>query len=808
MVDPLKYFLYTMFYEVKDIDGIFNSKNIILNGIEDATRKYANLVTSELKKNTHYINDDKIELFAGIFCDEWSRDIGNNKSKQNLFYALLHYTSSCLRMLNGKPVVIFKELFRWNELSNKLGQDILLCSYMAYQNRCTNFEYEHKIPLNCGVDNKDLNYIYRKGMVELHQHLKASCDIFSLSWICLMNKVTRRFDSFKKLDYERCELLFNTFYQACSIRFNIFKYIQKEECDLNIKTDIDHSEILNKLNNLKSEIEIYNKFHTQKIGVDYYDYALKYNEYDEEDFTNIYSGEHFILYNAFKLIYRNPENIELTIALYKYLVAKIEIRRLLVQCNESVGFGNFKKFEEKKDIFLAGYNHYKKWCEILPLKEIKDIKNIKTIETRITPNDSYVKMMDFQRTFYQNNENNIDCYLIYHFIKEKDEKYKEYCERHRNLRRKIRRQTLGIASIYKHHIARLQTIGVDAANSELHCRPEVFAQAFRYLKKFSGHYYDVNTFQERPTQSLNFTFHAGEDFYDIADGLRSIDEAILFLQLSSGNRLGHCIALGQNTKLFYSTHNNSIIISKQYLIDNCVWLIKKSKNLNININPRLEEYLLSTFNRLCNELYGEYINIDTYLKSILLRSDNPIAISSNEESNSDIKTWNSYNYDTRPEFCQARKDKEAKEIYIKYHYDENVRCEGDKVEVFKVNCEYIKLIEDIQEAMMDEIERKEIVIECCPTSNFKIGTNKKYEDLPIFRFNNINNNRHNLLVTINTDDLGIFQTSLDNEFSLIALSALKKKDENGNLLYRNYQVYEWLDRIRENGIKYRFAADE
>lgn len=80
--------------------------------------------------------------------------------------------------------------------------------------------------------------------------------------------------------------------------------------------------------------------------------------------------------------------------------------------------------------------------------------------------------------------------------------------------------------------------------------------------------------------------------------------------------------------------------------------------------------------------------------------------------------------------------------------------------------------------------------------------------MPIFRFNNINGNRHNLLVTINTDDLGIFQTSLDNEFSLIALSALKKKDENGNLLYRNYQVYEWLDRIRENGIKYRFAADE
>ena len=59
----------------------------------------------------------------------------------------------------------------------------------------------------------------------------------------------------------------------------------------------------------------------------------------------------------------------------------------------------------------------------------------------------------------------------------------------------------------------MQTIGVDAANNELYCRPEVFAQAFRYLKNFTGHYRDINTFQKRPTKSINFTFHAGEDFY-------------------------------------------------------------------------------------------------------------------------------------------------------------------------------------------------------------------------------------------------------------------------------------------------------
>lgn len=40
------------------------------------------------------------------------------------------------------------------------------------------------------------------------------------------------------------------------------------------------------------------------------------------------------------------------------------------------------------------------------------------------------------------------------------------------------------------------------------------------------------------------TYHTGEDFLDIVDGLRAIDEAMLFLQMEKGERLGHAMALG------------------------------------------------------------------------------------------------------------------------------------------------------------------------------------------------------------------------------------------------------------------------
>lgn len=38
-----------------------------------------------------------------------------------------------------------------------------------------------------------------------------------------------------------------------------------------------------------------------------------------------------------------------------------------------------------------------------------------------------------------------------------------------------------------------------------------------------------------------------------------------------------------------------------------------------------------------------------------------------------------------------------------------------------------------------------------------------------------NGNNHNLPVTVNTDDLGIFYTSLPREFELLTLALLKKK---------------------------------
>ena len=113
----------------------------------------------------------------------------------------------------------------------------------------------------------------------------------------------------------------------------------------------------------------------------------------------------------------------------------------------------------------------------------------------------------------------------------------------------------------------------------------------------------------------------------------------------------------------------------------------------------------------------------------------------------------------------------------------------------------------IQEQLLVKIERKRIAIECNPSSNYKIGEFGRYDEHPITRFNNAGLNtpysRHDISVSINTDDQGVFATSLEREYSLIALAMERNQIEG----YYNSprQIIDWLDKIRQMSIEQQFS---
>lgn len=242
------------------------------------------------------------------------------------------------------------------------------------------------------------------------------------------------------------------------------------------------------------------------------------------------------------------------------------------------------------------------------------------------------------------------------------------------------------------------------------------------------------------------------------------------------------------------------------------------------MDSKTEWFLIDTFKHLAKDI--GYSNpsegssnmipdISDYWESMELRGDDPQMYNA-DGSKKDCfspspETWEHYALlDSNEAKFVRDSNVKAVRLFLAYHYDENIKKNGDRVKVFQLPAGYTQLITDMQNAMIREISKRHICIECCPSSNVRIGRLDRFENHPIFRFSPINpsDTRYPLAVTVNTDDLGVFSTSLPNEYSLLALALLKKMDPQGNQVYSKQEVYDWISRMIDNGHKYTFINQD
>lgn len=107
---------------------------------------------------------------------------------------------------------------------------------------------------------------------------------------------------------------------------------------------------------------------------------------------------------------------------------------------------------------------------------------------------------------------------------------------------------------------------------------------------------------------------------------------------------------------------------------------------------------------------------------------------------------------------------------------------------------------------------KKIAIETNPTSNLQITDIDRYSKHPITAFYNRGLTRdyapEQITVSINTDDQGVFATSLEKEYTLIACALEKKRNDDGSPTYSPKDIYKWLDDIRESSLVSSFLEDD
>lgn len=603
-----------------------------------------------------------------------------------------------------------------------------------------------------------------------------------------------------------------------------------------------------------------------KCEEDILDYALPNNltRRDEEKphkANLILAGERKLIYDAFRKCYSDSDKTQkftldpdFETILYAYLIIKNDFRKELVQINDRIGFANFAEYQDRKEYFLKEDSIYDKIMGPTAILSTMHDQSVDYLEARIAPKknvaeqikaikvcDSKIKSPLFRKDHLHKHckictESEKECkvknqspdpefYYVLHFIKTayaedkiKDEIILNRKPRNWALRKNVKSQAFALNEIRKSHSdIKYRIAGIDAANSEIGYRPELFAQAFRYLREYSYRFPEEYVLESHYTQ-IGITYHAGEDYLDIVDGLRAIDETVIFLNYKSGDRIGHALALGIDPMEYYRLKNNTLIMPKHDYIDNLAWLLMKIRLFDIDCSSTLISRLKSEFKRVYYEIYQKDVpDLDNYYQAWLLRGDDPMNYYYYDKkyvSNVAFSFWEKCGTNqSLPEMQTARNNKEVRKIIHDYHFNVSGKLRGKKSEEFEVIDGYDRLVAAIQKEMRLELARKHIAIECNPTSNHVIGTYKRYANHPILAFNNhrlhhdpakIQDNPQ-LSVSLNTDDQGVFSTNLENEYALMAIALEKEKDENGNPKYTSMFIYDYLDHIRRLGHEQRFV---
>ena len=789
--------------------------------------------TEQYQATHHQFSGNQTEQLYSLLKENWMKE---GSGKASVFNVLLSFGKNVLRVKDGDPVCQYEHYLRWHEMTAAVGEDMLTCSFLAYDDIKTRTK-RNSFAWNTVLesDNTHLEALFRRGLSELHCHLNGSSINFDLNWLAIMNEPDYQKPEWFARGAGRRTRLYNYAVLAAFIRLYLF---------LNIEGIADRSqfvELFKRLwwgRNIMATLPMYigtlQTEITSQLGLNAYqfsggaiDYAIPSSlsvSDKQKTVERLLVGERRLLYECFKRIYEGKDDVVgLSEMLYLYLAIKLKVKDIIIQHNELKGFANFKLFDKSKEQFVE-HSRNKAFQELvakLAIDSYRQDRHIDYYEFRIAPKPTaslmHAKLK--QLSGFMNKDEKANC--VFHFIKSPDKErcFEDnvlngyYC---RNFEGRLvfQLQSRALELLLRRDDDRI--VGIDAANSEFGCRPEAFAEIYRRLQHLHRDT-SLEFLKEMKWKDLGVTYHVGEDYYDVVDGLRAIEEAILFLNMKDGARLGHAVALGIDAFTYYKERKNTIIIPKQDLLDNCVWLLAKMDEYAIQDVNGIRNKLMFEIQRLMGEVYRYFSMEDyrAYYQSWLLRGDEPSLYrtagrNTPAPTDSIEEPFLLNHFDKRIDV--ARGQKYARVLYREYHYNPEAKHRGHKSEEWKLPEELIAVIDKIQSEMRNEVARRKIAIEVNPTSNLRICNIDTYDTHPVVKFRNYGlsvideyNDCPQISVSINTDDKGIFATSLEKEYTLMALALEKQKTAEGKPKFQPNNILNWLEGIRQEAEIQRFG---
>ncbi|MDE1338296.1 hypothetical protein [Vibrio aestuarianus] len=495
--------------------------------------------------------------------------------------------------------------------------------------------------------------------------------------------------------------------------------------------------------------------------------------------------------------------------LWVYLLIQNQYLSLLVQRDDFYGFDQFQKytFTELRDLTERSYMSRFKQVHGTAL-----ISQVESFEGRFAPKKnsmqmeelltkilagylSYLKPQDrpcytlgpvlekLSELNLNQSRGSAKLALVAHFIKRPPKNGERYP--YEALYNQLNRQTSIIIGLIKKE-PRLKNWlrGVDAAANEMHTPPEVFAPIFRVLNRYGIEH---------------ITYHVGEDFPHLISGIRSISEALEFLPLRSGDRLGHCTAIGIEPEVWCRTLPMTIYIKRETLLLDNLFIWRELRNSSEQ--AQVASTAASKAIRLASTIFDfdHDVTIETLDELMSLRCVLPMCRELLGDKNSLPP------YYMKEEFIYSEKvitqstRRYAVELYKKWLTDQTILKRRQELE--SVNTAYASRETTIalQQSIMKKIASKSVAVECPPTSNTRISQYNDISEHHIFRWMGLEGARIEgdtlMSICLGSDDPGIFVTDLKAEFYHLfsvlvskfgvspekAVSIVGKVNENGKV---------------------------
>lgn len=378
--------------------------------------------------------------------------------------------------------------------------------------------------------------------------------------------------------------------------------------------------------------------------------------------------------------------------------------------------------------------------------------------------------------------------LVVHFIKQpskKDEPF-PYVQLYENL---VVQASIIIRLLKARPQLRQWIRGIDAAANELDAPPEIFAPIFRVLRK----------------QGIDHaTYHAGEDFVHMVSGIRAIYESVVFLGLGHGDRLGHCTAIGISPAIWRRSLPPSLTINQQtYLLDLIfIWKILRHHHLMLNWANVAASRAVKMAQKIfkCRTIHC----IEQLDDLFSLRDIFPLYAPLCDESTWQLRASSVWDdeYNRVDDLLRKRESRQLVELYRLWLYDENVRKERNIMLLLDTSWLPDDALIALQQAVMKIIAKKNIAIECPPTSNTRISQYIEVKEHHIFRWMGLPeyviDGDSPMSICLASDDPGIFATDLKSEF--YHLFAVLTQQMNMS----SHDALMHISRINENGRIFKF----